>query len=194
MSVRRLNHGCEARRAKSQQVQFSAVASLSSSRRALPLSLATMDSIFENQRQTHEEIERLQRALSTVLSHSYPTQQAHIANQHKAAQLLDRIVARVHELNSLYEDDDGRKAELNALSAPVAAPGTDDLAEFYTRLGRTREHHMKYPDSVVGAFEAELATLVEEPLAGEYEDEDRACPALFGHHGSLTLGYLQRCL
>ncbi|EJD53565.1 RNA splicing factor PRP9 [Auricularia subglabra TFB-10046 SS5] len=132
-----------------------------------------MDSVFEIQRQTHEEVERLQRALSTVLSHTYPTQQAHIANQHKASQLLERISNRVYELNASYNDDAARKAELDALSAPAALqPGADDLAEFYTRLGRLREHHLKYPDTVVGAFETELAALVDEPLEGEYEDED----------------------
>src|SRR4051812_11892117 len=118
-----------------------------------------MESLLENQRQTHEEIERLQRALSTVLSQAYATQHAHISNEHKASQLLDRIGGRLHDLDTSYRDEEARRAELNALSAPTAGAAADDLSEFYMRLGTIRAHHLKYPHTVPGAFEAELQAL-----------------------------------
>lgn len=133
-----------------------------------------MDSIIEVQRQTHEEIERFERALATVLSKNQPTQQAKLANEHKAAQLLDRISSRVATLNNAYQDQVARKAEIDALSS---SGQTDDLSNFYVRLGKIKEHHLKYPDTVVGNFELELAGLVESDYVeggdDDYEEEDR---------------------
>ncbi|KAJ3822435.1 hypothetical protein F5880DRAFT_1574718 [Lentinula raphanica] len=131
-----------------------------------------MDSVIEVQRQTHEEIERFERALYTLLSRNTPTHEARLQSEHRAAQVLDRISARVVTLNNLYEDKNVREQEINALSAPPSQP--NDLEEFYSRLSKIREHHSKYPDSVAGGFELELAALLEEPSQDdeEYEDED----------------------
>ena len=89
-----------------------------------------MDSIIEIQRQTHEEIEIFERALYTILSKPQPTHESRIQNEHKASQILDRIEARVTSLDSLYNDKETRKAELDALSAPTQA---SDLSAFYSR-------------------------------------------------------------
>lgn len=66
-----------------------------------------MDSIIEVQRQTHEEVERLERALSTILSHNYKTHKAHLSAEHKASDILERIVDRSVSLQKAYEDIDG---------------------------------------------------------------------------------------
>ncbi|KAI0720278.1 RNA splicing factor PRP9 [Cerioporus squamosus] len=126
-----------------------------------------MDSIIEVQRQTHEEIEHLERALYTTLSKPQPTHQVRLQNEHKASQLLDRIHSRVVTLNNLYEDQDTRKAEIDALSAPGRQ---DDLSAFYDRLGKIQEHYAKYPDATVGGFEIELAAFLDE--SEELEDDD----------------------
>lgn len=133
-----------------------------------------MDSVFEVQRQTHEEIERLERALAIVLSKTQTTQRAKLANEHKASQILDRITSRAVALNNSYEDEATRKAESSALLGKKA----DDVDEFYSRLGKIKEYHLKYPNQVVGGFELELAALVDSDLgeAGgddDYEEEDR---------------------
>lgn len=133
-----------------------------------------MDSIIEIQRQTHEEIEIFERALYTILSKPQPTHESRIQNEHKASQILDRIEARVTSLDSLYNDKETRKAELDALSAPTQA---SDLSAFYSRLTKIQEHYTKYPDSVVAGYDPELAAFLEEenPDAGdeEYEEDDR---------------------
>ncbi|KIY73801.1 hypothetical protein CYLTODRAFT_428350 [Cylindrobasidium torrendii FP15055 ss-10] len=137
-----------------------------------------MDSIFENQRQTHEEIERFDRALSTILSRNPASHESRVQNEHHAAQILDRIHARAIELNATYADD-ARKSELEAISAP---PQPTDLSEFYARLSRLQEHHSKYPDAVVGGFELELMSLLEEHNQDEedaYAEEDLAISLLF---------------
>jgi hypothetical protein len=66
-----------------------------------------MDSIIEVQRQTHEEIERFERALSTILSRTHKTHKAHLSAEHQASDILDRIVARSVSLQKAYEDIEG---------------------------------------------------------------------------------------
>jgi splicing factor 3A subunit 3 len=132
-----------------------------------------MDSILEVQRQTHEDIERFERALYTLLSRNHPTHQHNLQAEHSASQILDRIHTRAVELNNLYQDEDARKAEIESLSAPS---NQGDLSEFYSRLVKVQEHHAKYPDSVAANFESELAALLEEPNqdGDDFEEEDRA--------------------
>ncbi|KAJ7178925.1 hypothetical protein C8R46DRAFT_1071897 [Mycena filopes] len=118
-----------------------------------------MDSVIEVQRQTHEEVERFERALYTLLSRNAPTHDLRVQTEHRAAQILDRISSRVTTLDAIYEDEDRRRAEIDVLSAPTQQ---NDLSEFYARLVKIQEHHAKYPDSVPGGFDLELAVLLEE--------------------------------
>ncbi|KAF7301870.1 RNA splicing factor PRP9 [Mycena indigotica] len=132
-----------------------------------------MDSVFEVQRQTHEEIEAFERALYTLLSRNTPTHELRVQTEHRAAQVLDRISSRAVTLNSIYEDQDRRRAELEAISSPAQQ---NDLSEFYARLVKVQEHHAKYPDSVPGGFDFELSVLLEDyeqdGADDDYEEED----------------------
>lgn len=131
-----------------------------------------MDSIIELQRQTHEEIEHFERALYTVLSKSQTTHEARLQTEHKAAQILDRISSRVATLNEQYQYQEPRKVEIDALSS-----NTNDLTEFYSRLGKIQEHYAKYPDSVASGFDFELAAFLDDGQDNvddeEYEEDDR---------------------
>ncbi|KAF8631593.1 hypothetical protein AX15_002341 [Amanita polypyramis BW_CC] len=131
-----------------------------------------MDSVVEVQRQTHEEIERFEAALYTILSRPQPTHDRKLQAEHKAAQILDRISGRVTALSNLYADQASRKVELDLLSTN----SQNDLSEFYSRLVKIQEHHTKYPDSVPGGFDLEIAAFLDEPdqEAGdeEFEEED----------------------
>lgn len=131
-----------------------------------------MDSVIDLQRQTHEEIERFQRALYDILSRPSTSHERSLQNEHKASQVLDRITTRLTALNNLYADEDTRKAEINLLSAPAKQ---DDLSEFYSRLVKIQEHHNKYPDSAPG-IDLELASFLDEPDQEEedFEEENRA--------------------
>ncbi|OCH92146.1 RNA splicing factor PRP9 [Obba rivulosa] len=142
-----------------------------------------MDSIIEVQRQTHEEIEHLERALYTILSKPQPTHESRLQIEHKASQLLDRISSRVTTLSNIYEDQDTRKTEIDALSAPA---NQSDLSAFYSRLGKIQEHHAKYPDTVVGGFELELSAFLDEGDLGddeEYEEDDPVALLFSGEEG-----------
>ena len=128
-----------------------------------------MDSIIELQRQTHEEIERYEQALYTVLSRPQNSHQSRLQNEHKASQILDRISSRVTTLNSTYQEQDARRVEINAISTPNQ-PG--DLSEFYARLGKIQEHHNKYPDAGADGIEFDIAALLDEFNPEDYEDDD----------------------
>ena len=140
------------------------------------LASATMDSIIEIQRQTHEEIERFERALYTLLSRPTSTHDRNLQNEHRASQILDRVSSRVVALDNLYQDQDARKEELEALSAPSQQ---NDLSEFYSRLVKIQEHHNKYPDAMPVGFDLEIAAVLDEPGQDgdeDYEEEDRESP------------------
>jgi splicing factor 3A subunit 3 len=129
-----------------------------------------MDSLIEVQRQTHEEVERFERALYSILSHNYGSHEAKLSSEHKASQILDRVAARATSLSHLYSDEGARKAEIAALSAPNG--NQDDLAEFYARLVKIQDHYHKYPDSAPGGgFDLELAAFLDEPEQ-ELDEED----------------------
>ena len=128
-----------------------------------------MDSIIELQRQTHEEIERYERALYTVLSRPKNVHQGRVQNDHKASQILDRITSRVTTLNSTYQDQDARKVEIDAISTPNQ-PG--DLSEFYARLGKIQEHHNKYPDAGADGVEFDISALLDEYNPEDYDDDE----------------------
>lgn len=134
-----------------------------------------MDSAIEVQRQTHEEIERFERALATVLSKPHSTQHAKLANEHKAAQILDRITSRVHTLYNTYQDEQARKAEIDAITGPKP----DDFMEFYARVGKIKDFHTKYPNQVVGGFQVELAALVDNDVDEEDEEDEQRDRKLF---------------
>src|SRR6266446_2121821 len=128
-----------------------------------------MDSIIELQRQTHEEIERYEQALYSILSRPQNVHQNRLQNEHKASQILDRISSRVTTLNTSYQNEDRRRIEIDAISTP-SQPG--DLSEFYARLGKIQEHHNKYTDSGADNIEFEIAALLDEFNPEDYDDEE----------------------
>ncbi|PPR04046.1 hypothetical protein CVT24_010621 [Panaeolus cyanescens] len=141
-----------------------------------------MDSIIEIQRQTHEEIERLEQALYTLLSRPNTDHARNLQNEHKASQILDRISARKLTLNNLYEDEDARKKELEAISS---TGNQNDLSEFYTRLVKVQEHYNKYPDAIPVGFDLEIAAFLDEPGQEDqdFEEEDPVALLFSGEEG-----------
>ncbi|KAL4081580.1 hypothetical protein V8B97DRAFT_1893143 [Scleroderma yunnanense] len=128
-----------------------------------------MDSTVEAQRQAHEEIERYEIVLYSLLARNQLTHETKLQTEHKAAQVLGRLSSRLTTLKSLYEDEDARKTEIDSLTAS-AQPG--DLSEFYSRLVKIQDHYNKYPDVAAGGFDLELAALLEEGNQDGFEDEE----------------------
>lgn len=83
-----------------------------------------MDSIIEQQRQTHEEVDRLERTLAGLLAQTGNTvsgtvrvrgsldqscrmqHDQNLANEHRAKDILGRITDRVSNLTQTYADAD----------------------------------------------------------------------------------------
>jgi splicing factor 3A subunit 3 len=127
-----------------------------------------MDSIIELQRQNHAEIERFQTALIDLLATPAQNHKEELSNQHRAAQILNRIQSRYHTLDGQYKDQDGREKESELLSS---SEQSDDLTQFYARLVKIKDHHRKYPDSVADGFQLELNGILE---AGYHPDDGEA--------------------
>ncbi|KAJ8515225.1 hypothetical protein ONZ45_g7316 [Pleurotus djamor] len=144
-----------------------------------------MDSVIEVQRQTHEEIERLERALFTLLSRNPPTHESRLQNEHKASQVLDRITSRTVALNGLYEDEASRKEEIEALSTQSQQ---NDLSEFYSRLVKIQEHYNKYPDPVPDGFGLEIEAFLYEPDPADEEELEAEDPVSLLFSGEEAYG------
>lgn len=160
-----------------------------------------MDSVVEVQRQTHEELERLERALYTVLSRNLPTHEPQLKNAHIASELLSRVDSRAHTLHALYADEEARKVEIEQLGGAAG----DDLGEFYKRHGKIQDHYAKYHDAlpISDGFQMKLRELIEGGNEigddyDDYEEEDRAWlhthPSLYHSqiHSSYIVALLRR--
>ncbi|PWN26034.1 hypothetical protein BDZ90DRAFT_233630 [Jaminaea rosea] len=120
----------------------------------------SLASPFEVARSTHEEAERYEAALASILntlpssSTAPPTRQS-IKNAHLASLLADRIVSRNDTLRGFYADETGvKKEELTALASGVqnaeassssSSSMESSMSLFYSRLNHIRQYHEKYP-------------------------------------------------
>jgi len=112
--------------------------------------------IIEEQRQYHEELERLQEAMTAEKLHKYTTHRENINSEHSAAKLFKRMVHCTEENLKNYEDKDGiRKREMDTLGGP------NEFQEFYLRLRQIKEYHKKYPNEVAAPMVMEFMELKE---------------------------------
>ncbi|CAH1756258.1 5031_t:CDS:2 [Entrophospora sp. SA101] len=110
-----------------------------------------MESILEQQRKAHEEIERLEQAIVDQFMKDPKSHKDRLVREHRVNDFLDRISLRSKFLYELYDDTDGaRKSEIDALS------GTSEFSEFYARLKSTKDYHRRYPNETVEPLELEF--------------------------------------
>ncbi|CAG8549036.1 25773_t:CDS:2 [Dentiscutata erythropus] len=110
-----------------------------------------MESILEQQRKAHEEIERLEQAIVDQFMTDPKSHKERLAREHRVSDFLDRISSRSKFLYELYLDSDGaRKGEIDALS------GTSEFSEFYGRLKAIKDYHRRYPNETVEPLELEF--------------------------------------
>ncbi|KAJ3051597.1 hypothetical protein HK097_007378 [Rhizophlyctis rosea] len=115
-----------------------------------------MESILEQQRKAHEEIERLENAATAELLQKSKTHKDKLMQEQRVNKSLERIQSRSQFLLDLYEDQDGaRKSEIMAIS------GATDFGEFYERLKKLKDYHRRYPNETVEPLELELVPDVE---------------------------------
>ncbi|KAJ3289746.1 Splicing factor 3A subunit 3 [Borealophlyctis nickersoniae] len=111
-----------------------------------------MDSILEQQRRAHEEIERIELVTVEELLQKPKTHKEKLIQDHRVDQYLERIQSRSQYLLDLYEDEDGsRRSEVMAIS------GATEFSEFYERLKKIKDYHRRYPNEVIEPMELEFA-------------------------------------
>ncbi|GAA5996246.1 SF3a splicing factor complex subunit PRP9 [Rhodotorula paludigena] len=105
-------------------------------------------SVIEDARALAEDADLFERTLAALVASleqsPLPPHRQRLATAHRAADLVDRTVARSDALvHALLPANDDRAREIDAL-AGGGDPGAD-LAEFYQRLAKVKDYHRKYP-------------------------------------------------
>ena len=106
-----------------------------------------MQSVIEDTRAQHEEVDHLEKELTALLTSvdEHSTHRQRLAAHHRAADLVGRITSRSQSLTHFYlPENDERTREIDALVGGGAEGG--DVQEFYARLGKLKDYHRKYPD------------------------------------------------
>ncbi|KAI8575662.1 hypothetical protein K450DRAFT_260568 [Umbelopsis ramanniana AG] len=138
-----------------------------------------MESVLEQQRSAHEEIERLEQAIVDQYMNQPKTQKERLENEHVVNKFLNKITEKSQQLYDLYEDKDGaRKKEIDAL-----ATTSDTFGDFYERLRVIKDHHRKYPNEFV--VPSELQFIIQERQKLEDGSEEAELDTLFsGEEGN----------
>ena len=99
-----------------------------------------MESLLEQQRCYHEEMERMMDALVGEKMAPKKSQKDFLNSEHRQRAMIDRYMVCSGLLKEIYEDKDGqRHEEVAKLSGP------NEFAEFYDRLKQITEFHRRHP-------------------------------------------------
>lgn len=118
--------------------------------------------LLEEQRQLHEEIERIEASITALLLDepqqvcgTLPDNVAdkhqirdRLAREHEVSRLLDQAKTQSARLKKIYEDADGeREREIQALASG------DTFESFYKELEEIKDFHRRYPNEPVENLE-----------------------------------------
>ncbi|PIA17323.1 hypothetical protein COEREDRAFT_41218 [Coemansia reversa NRRL 1564] len=140
-----------------------------------------MDSIVEQQRQLHEDIERLELAVVDLMLQNLNKHKYRLIREHKISELLEQIQDRSKLLTDLENDGTGLR------TSEVTAMGDSNFDEFYARLGKISEYHRRNPDLAVQPPELEYTFMNEsdkDRLETMFSGEER-----FGRYVDLNEQY-----
>ncbi|KAL9091035.1 MAG: hypothetical protein Q9159_001661 [Coniocarpon cinnabarinum] len=102
----------------------------------------------EDQRFLHEDIERLEEAITTRYLHPPTNLKDERITEHEIADFLDRIQTQSQRLRTLYDDVQ------NARAAEVQRIGTGDVMDtFMQEYRNVKEYHRRYPGAPVEHLE-----------------------------------------
>jgi len=117
-----------------------------------------MESLLEQQRCYHEEMERMMDALVGEKMASKKTHKDTLNSDHRQRAMVDRYMTCSGLLKEIYEDKDGqRREEVAKLSGP------NEFAEFYERLKQIKEFHRRHPGEAISV-----------PMSVEFEELKKA--------------------
>ncbi|CAI2161914.1 8692_t:CDS:2 [Funneliformis geosporum] len=124
-----------------------------------------MESLLEQQRKAHEEIERLEQAIVDQFMKDPKSVGLAIS--------LTGLVPEVNSYTSCTTTLTARKAEIDALS------GTSEFSEFYGRLKSIKDYHRRYPNETVEPLELEFIN-----QSKQNGDDDELDKLFSGEEGS----------
>ena len=118
-----------------------------------------METVVERQRRTHEELERIEQALTeeTEYHSGCPILRDQINSEHRSKMLSERFCNLSQTLYALYEDKDGMKREEVSRFS-----GHEEFPEFYRRLKQIKDFHKTFPDNIEEPMSLEFTRLAEE--------------------------------
>jgi splicing factor 3A subunit 3 len=117
-----------------------------------------MESLLEQQRRYHEEIERLMDAMVGERMTVSKTHRESLNSDHRQRGMIDRYMECGGLLKEIYEDKDGqRREEVAKLSGP------NEFAEFYERLKQIKDFHRRHPGESISV-----------PMSVEFEELKKA--------------------
>ncbi|EFJ51494.1 splicing factor 3a, subunit 3 [Volvox carteri f. nagariensis] len=117
------------------------------------------ETLLEQTRSLHEDVERFERIIVKDLKQETKSHKDKIMQSHRVRKRLDQIQDAARKLLKIYEDEDkARKEEIEALG------GEDKIfSKFYDRLKEIREYHRKFLSNDLTEAEDDTLLLKEEP-------------------------------
>ncbi|KAF2851974.1 hypothetical protein T440DRAFT_516939 [Plenodomus tracheiphilus IPT5] len=104
--------------------------------------------LLEDQRQLHEDLERLEDAVAERLLEDPPHIRDRLARDHDIARFLEQIETQSSRLLSLYQDVDGKKEdEIRSLTLG------DPMDTFMKEIASIKDFHARYPNEPVENLE-----------------------------------------
>jgi len=117
-----------------------------------------MESLLEQQRCYHEEMERLMDAMVGEKMSETKTHKESLNSDHRQRAMINRYMECSGLLKEIYEDKDGqRREEVAKLSGP------NEFAEFYERLKGIKDFHRRHPGESISI-----------PMSVEFEELKKA--------------------
>ncbi|OSS46945.1 hypothetical protein B5807_08897 [Epicoccum nigrum] len=104
--------------------------------------------LLDEQRQIHEDLERLEDAVAERFLEDPPHTRERLARDHEIARFLEQLEIQSSRLLAIYEDVDGKKDE----EVRNLAHG-DPLESFMKEIGNIKQFHARYPNEPVENLE-----------------------------------------
>lgn len=104
--------------------------------------------LLDEQRQIHEELERLEDAVAERLLEDPPHIRGRLARDHEIARFLEQLETQSSRLLEIYEDVDGKKEE----EVRNLTHG-DPIESFMKEIGNIKSFHARYPNEPVENLE-----------------------------------------
>ncbi|KAI9834522.1 MAG: hypothetical protein M1819_002898 [Sarea resinae] len=120
-----------------------------------------MNAVIEEQRFLHEDLERLEQAISDRVAQDPKNVRDQMNRDHEVAGFLRRIQDQSRRLLDIYQDADGTRAqEIQNISTG------DPFTQFYKQFNEIKDFHRRYPNEPVENLERAYKPKV--PVDGEF--------------------------